>query len=192
MKAAAHNHLFALLGFGVVLLAAGGAWLTGAALDAPAEDFVQMHVANAGPVEGHDSHAVLLVDTREAPSLCIVIYIGHSEAGGIYRALNDIEPPRPMTHDLLRNIIAVLGGTVSRIRITKIVNGTFYAEIDLERDGETKVVDARPSDAMALAVRFDAPILVAAPVLDKAARTVPGHHEKPKDAERPLLPPDAI
>jgi bifunctional DNase/RNase len=97
------------------------------------------------------------------------IWIGPFEADAIAMALQGHEAQRPMTHDLLKTVIAQLGASISRVLVSDVSEGTFYARIEAERDHQTITLDARPSDAIALAVRCDAPIFVATHVLEEAA-----------------------
>jgi bifunctional DNase/RNase len=97
------------------------------------------------------------------------IWIGPSEAESIAVKLQGFDVPRPLTHDLLRSIIATLGATVSRIVVSDLNDDTFYAKIVLQYNGTTMEVDSRPSDAIALAVRTEAPIFADDAVVDKAA-----------------------
>ncbi len=97
------------------------------------------------------------------------IVIARFEARAIGRPLRGETVQRPMTHDLLATAVEALGATVSRIEVTDLRGGTFFALVHLHRDGETVKVDARPSDAIALAVRSGAPIFVAEDVLREAA-----------------------
>lgn len=97
------------------------------------------------------------------------IWIGPFEADAITIQLQDVEVARPLTHDLLKNVIDVLGGEVIRVVINDLQNDTFYARIILQTEtGDTIEVDSRPSDAIALAVRVDAPIYVEDDVMDRA------------------------
>jgi bifunctional DNase/RNase len=93
------------------------------------------------------------------------IWVGVFEANAIALEIEKTSPPRPMTHDLLKNVIAGLGAVVDRIVITELRNDTFYACIWATRAGEPLCIDARPSDAIALAMRTDAPIYVDESVL---------------------------
>ncbi len=88
------------------------------------------------------------------------IYIGAPEATAIAYALQHIETPRPMSHDLLGHVIGALGGRVFAVEITDLIDNTFYANLRLVREGREVAVSARPSDAVALALRVGAPILV--------------------------------
>lgn len=96
------------------------------------------------------------------------IIIGTFEAQAIALELENIKPPRPMTHDLLKNIILSFESSVDEIYINDLNEGTFFAQIIYKRNGEDVELDARPSDAIALAIRFGAPIHVAGNVLDEA------------------------
>jgi bifunctional DNase/RNase len=96
------------------------------------------------------------------------IWIGLFEANAIALELEKIPTPRPMTHDLIRDIISGLDATVSKIVVNDLKNNTFYAVIHLALNGSNIVIDSRPSDAIALALRIGAPIYVAADVVNKA------------------------
>ena len=98
------------------------------------------------------------------------IIIGMSEVTAIKMKISGIQPPRPLTHDLLRDTIAQLGATLQRVVITKLEFNTFFAKLILQtRGGELREVDARPSDSIAVALRADAPIFVAEEVLNQVA-----------------------
>ena len=99
---------------------------------------------------------VLLMDDEEKKVL--PISIGPLEAQAIALILQGEEPPRPLTHDLLKSVCEKLGGVMEKAVITDIRENTFYAEIYLQHNNETIVVDSRPSDAIALALRFKAPV----------------------------------
>jgi bifunctional DNase/RNase len=97
------------------------------------------------------------------------IWVGIFEANAIAMQLESVASPRPMTHDLLKNVIDRLEFRVERIEITDLRDNTFYALIHLRRNGQPVEIDARPSDAMALALRAGAPIFVHQAVLEKSA-----------------------
>ncbi len=99
---------------------------------------------------------VLLMDDEGKKVL--PISIGPLEAQAIALVLQGEEPPRPLTHDLLKSVCEKLGGVMEKVVITDIRENTFYAEIYLQHNNETIVVDSRPSDAIALALRFQAPV----------------------------------
>ncbi len=96
------------------------------------------------------------------------IWVGMFEAHAVALQLENSSPARPMTHDLLRHVIEALGATVSEVHITDVREGTFFAVVYLLSGGESIAVDARPSDALALALRTRAPVYVADPVLADA------------------------
>ncbi len=113
-----------------------------------------------------DIPIVILKDTGS--QLFLPIWIGISEAKAIASRIEGVEPPRPMTHDLLRSLIETLGAQVEKIVISDLRENTFFAVIHLLRNGEPLTVDARPSDAIALALRVDSPIFVRREVMEKA------------------------
>jgi len=109
---------------------------------------------------------VILRDIQS--QLFLPIWIGVFEANAIALRIEGVEPPRPMTHDLLRLVLEQLGATVEKIVISDLKESTFFALIHLRRGEESISVDARPSDAIALALRTEAPIFVLRSVLEKA------------------------
>jgi bifunctional DNase/RNase len=102
--------------------------------------------------------------TRQFP-----IVIGIFEAWAIDRKVKDVDVPRPMTHDLLANVIGELGGELKQVLINDIEGGTFYARLIVGQGGRDHSIDCRPSDAVALAVRVGVPIFVEAVVFEKLA-----------------------
>lgn len=108
------------------------------------------------------------------------IWIGHAEAAAILARLQDAEPPRPMTHDLIAQVVDGLSAEVARVTVTEMRDNTFYALIRLSTAGRDVEVDARPSDAIAVAVRTGAPIFAADDLLDENA--IEFEHE-PEDDE---------
>jgi bifunctional DNase/RNase len=98
------------------------------------------------------------------------IFIGPPEATAIVYALQGMETPRPMTHDLFKTVMDEFSMRLQRVVITELHDGTFYAEIELDRDGTTRRISSRPSDALALAARYPepVPIFAATAVLDEA------------------------
>ena len=109
---------------------------------------------------------VILKDMEEKRVL--PIWIGLFEANAIALELEKITTPRPMTHDLMRDLITGLNATVTKIVVNDLKNSTFYAVIHLSMNGDLITVDSRPSDAIALALRSNAPIYVSAEVVNKA------------------------
>ena len=108
--------------------------------------------------ETEDSHIVELKEIDGERFFPIVI--GLSEAAAIKRRVMNDEPPRPQTHELLGNIITELGATVERVVISDLREHTFFARLHLQREGQAIDIDARPSDAIALGVAMDVPMLV--------------------------------
>jgi uncharacterized protein len=96
------------------------------------------------------------------------IWVGIFEANAIAIEIEKVAAPRPMTHDLTRNLIHYLNGTLERIVITELRDDTFFATLWLRQDGEQLAIDARPSDAIALALRADCPIYVSEQVMQSA------------------------
>jgi len=117
----------------------------------------------------NNSPVVILKDV--ASEAMLPIWIGVFEANAIAMEIEKAVPQRPMTHDLLKNVIAQLGASVERVVITDLIDSTFYAIIVLDVGGEKVIVDSRPSDAIALALRTDSPIFVAEHVL-RSSRSV--------------------
>ena len=95
------------------------------------------------------------------------IVIGFFEAMAIDRKLKDVDIPRPMTHDLLASTIHELGGRLEKVVVNALTEGTFYARLVVQKNGDRVEIDARPSDAIALSVRAQAPIFVEESVLDE-------------------------
>ena len=118
-----------------------------------------------------NSPIVVLKDDEE--KFFLPIWVGIFEANAIALQLENITTPRPMTHDLLRNMINELEGEVTRVVINDLRDSTFFAQIRILVGGKTLEVDARPSDAIALALRTEAPIYVAQAVLDQAQTISP-------------------
>lgn len=120
------------------------------------------------------------------------IWVGAFEANAIALEIEKIEPQRPMTHDLLRNVIMECGLSATRVVVTDLLDNTFYAQIELtDADGEPMALDSRPSDAIALALRLDCPIFVERRVLDLSASS--NQPEAPLDeAVQPEDWPDLI
>jgi bifunctional DNase/RNase len=111
------------------------------------------------------------------------IWVGVFEANAIALQIENVQTPRPMTHDLLKNIIDDLSASVERIVVTELKENTFYALIHLRRNGHSIEVDARPSDAIALALRTQSPIFVEEAVID-TARSVENSRDAPMDVTR--------
>jgi len=126
----------------------------------------------------------ILILKGEDRARVLPIWIGAVEAMAISVALNEIPFPRPMTHDLLLNTILDMGGKVESIVVSSIVEGTFFAEIVVEREGGIVRVDSRPSDAIALAVRSKSPMFVEDDVMESSGVPL-------KDGDTVLLTEDS-
>jgi len=97
------------------------------------------------------------------------IWIGHPEAAAILMKLQGATTPRPMTHDLVTDMLSQLDAQVVRITVTELRDSTFYAQITVQQDGSEVEIDSRPSDAIALAIRAEAPIFAADRVIEESA-----------------------
>lgn len=159
------------------------------------KDLVPMSIKGLMLDPMSNSPIVVLKDVDE--KLFLPIWVGIFEANAIALQLENITTPRPMTHDLLREMIQQLDARVTRIVINDLKDATFYAQIRLliRRAGTDQMleIDARPSDAIALALRTEAPIFVAQSVLDQAQTITPegeGTEEKTKEWFENLSPED--
>lgn len=106
------------------------------------------------------------------------IVVGNTEAQAIALQLENVSPPRPLTHDLIKNLLESIEAKVSRIVVNDLRENTYYALISLKMNGYNTDIDARPSDAIALALRMHAPIFVAEEVMSKAAVTEKDEEEE--------------
>ena len=97
------------------------------------------------------------------------IWIGHAEAAAILMKLQGSSPPRPMTHDLLTEVVSELKGEVVRVTVTELRENTYFAKITIVQDGQELEIDSRPSDAIAIAVRCEAQIFASDDVVDESA-----------------------
>jgi bifunctional DNase/RNase len=123
------------------------------------------------------AYALILKEVNGLRRLPIII--GAFEAQSIALEMEGIKPPRPLTHDLLKNVMESLGASLTDVFINDLKDGTFYARLSLD----TQEVDSRPSDAIALAVRYNVPIYVADKVMDEAGFVPDGD-----EAEKPVTP----
>jgi hypothetical protein len=121
-----------------------------------------------------NSHMPIVVLKDIAGDTVLPIWVGIFEANAIALELEKTATPRPMTHDLMRNMARGLNAVVRKIVVSELRDETFYAVIWMEQDGETVALDARPSDAIALALRWDCPIFASRAVLDTAKQIPEG------------------
>lgn len=143
------------------------------------DGFVTVEVVGVR-VEMPSNSPIVLV--RSPGDLLLPIWIGPNEAAAIAMALQGVTPPRPLTHDLFVATLELLGAPLRSARITKLQDGVFYGELVIGESAST-VVDARPSDAIALALRAGAPVLVADEVLAEAGVPVEDDQEVPNQSE---------
>ncbi len=127
---------------------------------------VQMKVVAVG-IEP-TNHAPFVLLKNDEQEMALLIGIGIFEATQISMKLERQQPPRPMTHDLLKSVLDGLGVKVSKVFVNKLAQDTFFAQIMLEMNGDVVEIDSRPSDAIALALRVEVPIYVAEEVLHQA------------------------
>ncbi|MHB1503847.1 MAG: bifunctional nuclease family protein [Acidimicrobiales bacterium] len=126
---------------------------------------------------------VLLLAETTGIGRTLPIFVGAPEATAIAFAIQGIVPPRPMTHDLLVEVVSSLGARVERIVITELREKTYYAELHLRQATELVVVSSRPSDAVALAVRTGSPMFVADDLMDTEGIVLPEEEEEQSNPE---------
>ncbi len=128
---------------------------------------VQMELKRIIISEIHDQQVIMLREVDGDRSFPIVI--GIFEATSIDRRVKSIPTPRPLTHDLVTNVVEMLGGEIQDILISELVDHTYFAKLRIRKDGELLEVDCRPSDAIALAVTAKVPVYVNEDVLNELA-----------------------
>ena len=146
---------------------------------------IEVRVARLG-VDSAANTYVLVLREAAGGGRVLPIWIGQAEAEAIVVELQSVRRERPMTHDLLKHVIAGLGAVLRRVTITRVEKGTYYASLHLERDGQLVTVDARPSDSIALALRTGASILAAEELLVELADDEDGDDA---DGDPPSSPP---
>jgi len=117
---------------------------------------VEVEVMRLGLDRTSNSYVIILQE--KGGSRLLPIWIGQPEAESIVIEMNKLKRERPLTHDLCKNLIVGLGGTLRRVQITKVENRTFFAELQIARPSGPVSIDARPSDSIAIALRCEAPI----------------------------------
>ncbi|TML93910.1 MAG: bifunctional nuclease family protein [Actinobacteria bacterium] len=135
-------------------------------------------------VELPTNNPIVLLREAEGEHRVLPIFIGAVEATAIAFALQGVVTQRPMTHDLMRDLLGELKVSVERIVITDLRDGTFFAEIEMTANGSSHSVSSRPSDAIALAARLGTPIFANEGVLEEAAVTVSDDDEEEVEVER--------
>jgi bifunctional DNase/RNase len=139
---------------------------------------VEMELVSVEAPERPTRTPVVILREVAGQRRVLPIFIGVPEAQAIALTMQNIETPRPMTHDLMKNLLDEVGAQVERITVTELREGTFFAEIILSAQGEVRTVSSRPSDAIALAIRIGSPIFVEEDVLEEAGRV-----EQPDEEE---------
>ena len=127
---------------------------------------------------------IVLLREQEGRRRVLPIYIGGPEAAAIAYALEGVESPAPLTHDLMKNVLDELGVHLVRVLVTDMREHTYFAELHLERDGQLTTVSSRPSDSIALAVRTGSPIYAVEHVVDEYAQEQVDEDEAEPPASR--------
>lgn len=147
-------------------------------------ELVEVDVMRLGLDRSSNSYVVILQE--KDGSRLLPIWIGQPEAESIVIEMNRIQRERPLTHDLCKNLIVGMGGTLRRVHITKVQNRTFFAELHVAMPGGMVQIDARPSDSIAIALRFAAPIFAQTSLLTAVLVDDPEGEEP----EFPIVQPD--
>jgi bifunctional DNase/RNase len=141
---------------------------------------------------------IVVLKAKDDEETVLPIWIGIFEADSILRELQKVEPPRPMTYELMKNVITQMGGVVDKVVINDLRDSTYYAEVHVLQGNNLLIIDSRPSDAINIALRFSAPIFVEESVLEKSKVPKPEEDEekeklkewleniKPEDFEKGL------
>jgi bifunctional DNase/RNase len=151
---------------------------------------IEVTVAGLG-IAPPSSLPLLLLKERDGERV-LPVGIGPLEAQAIVMPLQGVKPPRPMTHDIMVEIVSSLGVHLRRVEIVELVESTFHARLMVETGGVEKTYDIRPSDAVALAVRTETPIFVAEAVFDQAGIVAPQVNEMAEGAEGETSPESRV
>ncbi len=171
-------------GFFYILALGGKNFLRGFGVEKVQVDILGL---STSPSSG-GAYALILKEMNGNRRLPIII--GAFEAQSIALEMEGIKPPRPLTHDLMKNIIDTFGVSLQDVYINELRDGTFYAKITIEGVSESQEVDSRPSDAIALAVRYGVPIFVADEVLNEAG--IVAESEEEETGTEPKTEPPAV
>ncbi len=128
---------------------------------------VEVSVAHLG-LDRNTNSPVVILKEREGTGV-LPIWIGPAEASAIAMEMQGVKAPRPMTHDLLKQVLVGMGATLKRVNISAVRERTYYAELLVQREDHVYQFDARPSDSIALALRLQAPIFAEAALLDQSS-----------------------
>lgn len=143
------------------------------------EEAIEMYVG--GLVVDPNTQAPIVVLKDESGEICLPIWIGVAEATSIASAVKQVDMARPLTHDLMMGVFQELGVRVQRVVITELKDSTYYSELVLSVGSKAMIVDSRPSDAIAIAVRASAPIYVTQSVLNQAKIKLEGETLPPPE-----------
>lgn len=143
---------------------------------------MQLHAVR---VELPTNNPVVLLQEVGGARRTLPIFIGPPEATAIAFALQGVTTQRPMTHDLMKDVLVALGVTVERVLITELREGTYYAELHLDQAGRKEVISSRPSDAIALAARTGTPIFCDDDLLDAEGMVLPEDGGEEEDSGSP-------
>jgi bifunctional DNase/RNase len=121
---------------------------------------------------------IVVLKAKDDEETVLPIWIGIFEADSILRQLQKVEPPRPMTYELMKNVITQMGGVVDKVIINDLRDSTYYAEVHVLQGNNLLIIDSRPSDAINIALRFSAPIFVEESVLEKSKVPKPEEDEE--------------
>src|SRR5229473_1640294 len=163
------------------LAAARIVWSANSCFEAP-EAAMELEVKIRGLMMDPVTNMPVVVLKETSGSGILPIWVGVYEANAIALEIEKVQTPRPMTHDLLKNVLTGLNVHVQRVVVSDLKEDTFYAQIWMERDGQLMSIDSRPSDALALALRLDCPIFVEDEVL-KTSRMASAISEKSSNEE---------
>jgi bifunctional DNase/RNase len=123
---------------------------------------------------------IVVLKAKDDEETILPIWIGIFEADSILRELQKVEPPRPMTYELMKHVITQMGGVVDKVIINDLRDSTYYAEVHILQGNNRLIIDSRPSDAINIALRFSAPIFVEESVLEKSRVPKPEEDEEKK------------
>lgn len=137
-------------------------------------------------LDAHTNRFVVILKD-DVSSRWLPIVVGNTEAQAIALQLENVSPPRPLTHDLIKNLLESMEARVARIVVNDLRENTYYASISLKMNGTNTEIDARPSDAIALALRMHAPIFVSEDVMEKASVS-----DKDSEAEGENVLPEPV
>jgi bifunctional DNase/RNase len=143
---------------------------------------VEMHLASVR-VEMPTNNPVVLLQETGGERRTLLIFIGTHEAQAIVEAIQGTVRPRPMTHELLRDVLIELGASLDRVVLTELVDQVYFADLHISLGGQTYVVSSRPSDAMAIAARLGTPIFAEEALLEEAGIVLDEDDEDPANPD---------